>query len=147
MTLDKLPSIRGDLVRTDPEWEKWDFAKLVEALNQWCRRNPIEKPAVPDEEYIRKREKLYHVNRPRLNPRGCTYCDDNGHEETNVRKLPRRQPGNRSYLKRDYVLIAPQGTIKRQIALVKPLVGNVISVITPRFATNRTRKIQKKTLP
>ena len=48
MTLDKLPSIRGDLVRTDPEWEKWDFAKLVEALNQWCRRNPIEKPAVPD---------------------------------------------------------------------------------------------------
>ena len=34
MTLDKLPSIRGDLVRTDPEWEKCDFAKLVEALNQ-----------------------------------------------------------------------------------------------------------------
>ena len=29
--------------------------------------------------------------------------------QTNIRKLPRRQPGNRSYLKRDYVLIAPQG--------------------------------------
>ena len=56
--------------------------------------------------------------------------------QTNVRKLPRRQPGNRSYLKRDYVLIAPQGIIKRQIALVKPLVGNVISVIT-RFGGKR----------
>ena len=87
MTLDKLPSIRGDLVRTDPEWEKWDFAKLVEALNQWCRRNPIEKPAVPDEEYIKKREKLYHVNRPRLNPRGCTYCDDNEHKANECTKV------------------------------------------------------------
>ncbi len=36
MTLDKLSSIHGDLVRTDPDWEKWDFVKLVEALNQWC---------------------------------------------------------------------------------------------------------------
>ena len=26
MTLDKLPTIRGDLVRTDPDWENWDFA-------------------------------------------------------------------------------------------------------------------------
>ena len=32
MTLDKLPSIRGDLVRTDPHWESWDFVKLSEAI-------------------------------------------------------------------------------------------------------------------
>ena len=32
MTLDKLPSIRGDLVRTDPDWESWDFVKLSEAI-------------------------------------------------------------------------------------------------------------------
>ena len=87
MTLDKLPSIRGDVVRTDPEWEKWDFAKLVEALNQWCRGNPIDKPAVPDEEYTKKREKLYHVNRPKLNPRGCTYCDDNEHKANECTKV------------------------------------------------------------
>ena len=29
MTIDKLPWIRGDLVRTDPGWEKWDFVKYV----------------------------------------------------------------------------------------------------------------------
>ena len=43
MTLDKLPAIRGDLVRTDDSWESWDFVKFTEALRLWTRRNPIEK--------------------------------------------------------------------------------------------------------
>ena len=42
MTLDKLPAIRGDLVRTDPDWESWDFAKLSEAVRLWTRRNPMD---------------------------------------------------------------------------------------------------------
>ena len=42
LTLEKLPGIRGDLARTDPDWESWDFVKLVEALHLWTRRNPIE---------------------------------------------------------------------------------------------------------
>ena len=40
MTLDKLPAIRGDLVRMDPEWEKWNFAQLSEAVRLWTKRNP-----------------------------------------------------------------------------------------------------------
>ena len=32
MTLDKLPAIRGDLVQTDPDWEKWNFAQLSKAV-------------------------------------------------------------------------------------------------------------------
>ena len=36
------PGIRGDLVRTDPEWEKWDFVKLSEAIRLWTRRNPVD---------------------------------------------------------------------------------------------------------
>ncbi|XP_068704539.1 uncharacterized protein [Montipora foliosa] len=35
MTLDKLPSIRGDLMRTDPDWESWDFVTLSEAIRLW----------------------------------------------------------------------------------------------------------------
>lgn len=42
LTLEKLPGIRGDLLRTDPDWEKWDFARLAEALKQWTRRNPVD---------------------------------------------------------------------------------------------------------
>ena len=49
MTLDKLPAIRGDLVRTDPDWETWDFLKLTEALRQWVRRNPADKNAESNE--------------------------------------------------------------------------------------------------
>ena len=41
ITLDKLPGIRGDLVRKDPLWENWTFDKLTEALRLWTRRNPI----------------------------------------------------------------------------------------------------------
>ena len=41
LTLDKLPSIRADLVRTDDNWQEWDFRDLLEALCQWTDRNPI----------------------------------------------------------------------------------------------------------
>ena len=48
MTLDKLPGITGDLVRTDDSWESWDFVKLCEALRLWIRRNPVD--SIPAEE-------------------------------------------------------------------------------------------------
>ena len=41
ITLDKLSAIRGDLVRSDSEWENWDLDKLAEALHLWVRRNPV----------------------------------------------------------------------------------------------------------
>ena len=39
--LDKLEGIRGNLVRTDKDWQEWDFPQLVEALRQWTERNPV----------------------------------------------------------------------------------------------------------
>ena len=89
MTLDKLPSIRGDLVRTDPEWEKWTFAKLVEALNQWCRRNPIDKPSELNDDSFssKRRDRLFHVSRQRLNPRNCVYCDSGEHKTNDCAKV------------------------------------------------------------
>lgn len=42
MMLDKLPAINGDLIRADPEWENWDFAKLSEAVQLWTRRNAVD---------------------------------------------------------------------------------------------------------
>ena len=32
MSIDKLPGIRGDLVKTDKKWQEWDFPKFVYAL-------------------------------------------------------------------------------------------------------------------
>ena len=42
MTLDKLPAIRGDLVHTVPNWEKWDSAQLFEAICLQIRRNHLD---------------------------------------------------------------------------------------------------------
>ena len=42
MTIDKLPGIRGDLVRTDDSWREWKFPKLVDELRKWTERNPIQ---------------------------------------------------------------------------------------------------------
>ena len=35
MTIDKLVGIRGDLVRTNDDWQEWDFPQLVLALRKW----------------------------------------------------------------------------------------------------------------
>ena len=64
MTLDKLPGIRGDLaVRTDPEWDKWDFAKLSDAIRLWTRRNPVEdKPSERDFTERRNQRGIDHAS-------------------------------------------------------------------------------------
>lgn len=80
MTLDKLLAIRGDLVRTDSEWESWGFDKLEEALRQWTRRNAIDNKATErEQEQENKRRdrfnKVYHA-RQDYKQKGCVYCDD-----------------------------------------------------------------------
>ena len=40
LTLDKLPSIRADLVRLDDNWQEWDFAKQVDSLRRLTERKP-----------------------------------------------------------------------------------------------------------
>ena len=90
MTLDKLPGIRGDLVRTDPDWESWDFVKLTEALRQWVRRNPVDKAADRErEENNRKRERnrLFQARRKEYKPKGCVYCEDESHKATECQKV------------------------------------------------------------
>jgi hypothetical protein len=57
MTLEKLVAIRGDLVRTDAEWESWDFVKLTEALRHWVKRNPAVSNNREREENTRDRRK------------------------------------------------------------------------------------------
>ena len=41
-TLNKLPNIKADLVRTDEEWEEWGIENLIKALQKWLKRNQPE---------------------------------------------------------------------------------------------------------
>ena len=34
MTLDKMEGIRGELVRTDDNWQDWEFPHLLEAVQK-----------------------------------------------------------------------------------------------------------------
>ena len=92
MTLDKLPGIR-DLVRTDPDWEKWDFSKLSEAIRLWLRRNPAN-PKITErdftEQHNRKRErpnKLYQARGQEFNPKECVFCGDVSHKPSECQKI------------------------------------------------------------
>ena len=49
MVLDKLPAIRGDLVRSDSSWEKCNFVQFTEALQLWTRRNPLTEEVKSDD--------------------------------------------------------------------------------------------------
>ena len=40
-TLNKLPHIRSDLVRTDDNWEQWGMRELLESVQQWLKRNKL----------------------------------------------------------------------------------------------------------
>ena len=80
ITLDKLSAIRGDLIRSDGEWENWDLDKLAEALRLWVRRNPV--GVGRDEEQTDKRrvrERMFLTNKGDK-PRGCVYCESNEHK-------------------------------------------------------------------
>ena len=57
MILGKLAAIRGDVVRTDPDWESWDFAKLSEAVCQWVKQNP----AASNEKERNERKSIFHA--------------------------------------------------------------------------------------
>ena len=93
MTLDKLPGIRGDLVRTDPEWEKWDFAKLSEAIRLWTRRNPVDTKSNERDSGERRNQKwdrsrkLYQARGQDFNPKECVYCGDVSHKPSNCQRI------------------------------------------------------------
>ena len=38
LTSDKLDGTRSDLTITDPDWKKWEFVELLEALRLWIEK-------------------------------------------------------------------------------------------------------------
>ena len=86
MTLDKLAGIRGDLVRTDPEWESWDFVKLVQALRQWVKRNPVNSSDNREREENTRR-KLFNTRGEDVRVKGCVYCGDPDHKAMQCEKI------------------------------------------------------------
>ena len=70
LTIDKLPGIRGELVRSDEGWQSWDFLQLCAALKSWTHRNPVESNSV---------EPPPPPKIDRQSP-ACVYCEETSHK-------------------------------------------------------------------
>ena len=83
MTLNKLQSIRGDLVRTDPKWKEWTFVQLCEALREWTERNPVDHHN-QEEKRKERHGKAFNTQQKKdqTKPRACVYCDSMEHKST-----------------------------------------------------------------
>ena len=83
LTLNKLPGIRGDLVRTEPKWKEWTFTELVAALFAWTERNPVEtKPSQPEvpPKYRNGTSKAFQTQQAELKNREFVYCEAKNHK-------------------------------------------------------------------
>lgn len=70
LTLDKLPIICADLVRTDDDWQKWNFWQF--RVRKLTDRNPI--PLVEKRKLNpTKRERLYQTSQDDWYPEACVY--------------------------------------------------------------------------
>jgi hypothetical protein len=72
LTLNKVPGIRRDLVRTEPK-----FTDLVKALFAWTERNPIE-PKTSSER--KDASRAYHTRQIDQKSRVCVHCDSKNHK-------------------------------------------------------------------
>ena len=82
MTIDKLPGIRGHLVRMDDSWREWNFPQLVDELRKWTERNPIQTKS--NEKPLR--DKSYQTQQKYERGRENVYCEKSDHRSVDCNK-------------------------------------------------------------
>ena len=87
MTLDKLPTIRANLVILDDNWKDWGFPELLEALRKWTARNP--RPTITDtrEERRNNSNKMYQIKQANGGRYQCVYCSSDDHKPWECQKV------------------------------------------------------------
>ena len=92
MTIDKLEGIIGDLVRTDDNWQDWEFPHLLEAFRKWTTRkppNPVDERPGKEKTFPFKplKTKSYQVRQHDPRRRPCVYCESSDHQSVNCDKV------------------------------------------------------------
>lgn len=91
-TIDKLEGIRGDLVRTDDNWQEWEFPQLIEAMRKWTERNPVKSEDTKRErDQIEKKKhshgRSFQTREQEWKVKPCVYCESDKHKSVNCDKL------------------------------------------------------------
>ena len=121
MSLDKLEAIRGDLVRTDDDWQDWDFPKFVTALRKWT-----EEIQFPSSRLTRARKVIFREE-PRVThsttrdkrtgvPLGVFIAKTLTTSRSSATSSLTQLKGERSLSRSAYVLIAPNPITERRSA-------------------------------
>ena len=70
-TLNKLPQVKPDLVRTDEGWEDWNMEKLIDSIQKWLKRNK------PEDTYKDQTDRSA-ITLARKNPTACSAAKTTG---------------------------------------------------------------------
>ena len=97
MSIDKLSGIRGDLVRTDENWQEWDFPKFVYALQGWTERNPV---TIISSDKTWRDSNAFNTQLDDARPRGCVYCDSTDHKPHECTKVSDPNERKKIFLKK-----------------------------------------------
>lgn len=78
-------------MRTDDDWQEWEFPQLLEALRKWTIRNPPKTEErfshVKPPPWKLPRERNYHVNQQEPKRRPCVYCENPNHQSVKCDKI------------------------------------------------------------
>ena len=149
MTLDKLPAIRGDLVRIDPSWESWHLSKLSKAVRLWTRRNPADTNQREQTEQqtakqnLRQQARIYHTRRgsdlkPHCWP--CVYCSKD-HKAVECTKVTDVSDRRQILLNKRLCFNCTAGNHPPSIVPANPPVNNAASVTTRPFVGHPGKKL------
>ena len=82
VTLDKLQSIRADLVRNDGNQQDWKFQQLVEVFEKWTVRSPIPSSDKRNPEKFNGYNKSYQAKQTKSE---YVYCEKPGHRSSDCK--------------------------------------------------------------
>ena len=139
MTLDKLPGIRGDFVRTDPNWEKWTFAELSEAIRQWTRRNPVDQNRTDRDKDRYASARVFHAK-----SRECVYCGDVTHKAGSCTKITNVCERKQTLSKKRLCFNCAIEAIVQPSVRARVRVRNVENDITPPSAKRHQPTVKKR---
>ena len=97
MSIDKLPGIRGDLVRTDENWQEWDFAKFVYALRGWTERNTV---TIRSSDKPWRDSNAFNTQLGEARPRGGFYCDSTDHKPNECTEVSNTSERRKIFLRK-----------------------------------------------
>ena len=114
-TLNKLPQVKPDLVRTD---EGWNMEKLIDSIQKWLKRNKPEDTYKDQTDTKRKERHYFRQKEPH-----CLFCSQN-HWGIRAQHLTQSRNGGNSLQQNDCAIIAPaQDTLGKNV-----VAGGAISV-------------------